>query len=107
MKTKQFYFTGLAWMNFEDIERMNKSLIALEKYGINHKFEQDKCRLTISGFTDFLENRYSDDNITFLHKFQGYYGSETNEDSLLIFTINDDMEIKAKVLNYWGEILKI
>lgn len=107
METKQFYFTGLAWMTSEDIERMNKSLVVLEKYGIEHEFEQDKCRLTISGYTDVLLNRECDDDITFLHKFQGYYGSETNEDSLLIFTINDDMEIKAKVLNYWGDVENI
>lgn len=103
METKQFYFTGLAWMNFEDVERMNKSLSVLEEFGIKHKFEQDKCRLTISGYTDVLLNRERDDSVTFLRKIQGYYGSGTDEDSLLIFTINDDMEIKAKVLNYWGD----
>ena len=107
MEKEQFYFTGLNWMTSEEIENLNKSLVVLEKYGIEHEFEQDKNRLTISGYTDILENRNSDDNITFLHKFQGYYGGETNEDSLLIFTINDDMEIKAKVLNYWGDVENI
>lgn len=107
MEQEQFYFTGLAWMTFEEIEQMNKSLVALEKYGIGYKFEQDKCRLTISGYTDVLLNRECDDEVTFLRKFQGYYEGETNEDSLLIFTIDDDMKIKAKVLNYWGDIEKI
>lgn len=107
METKQFYFTGLAWMTSEEIERMNKSLVVLEKYGIKHKFERGECRLTISGYTGVLLNRESDDNVTFLRKFQGYYGGETNEDSLLIFTIDDDMKIKAKVLNYWGDIENI
>jgi len=107
METKQFYFTGLNWMTSEEIEQMNKSLVVLEKYGIEHEFEQDKNRLTISGYTDVLLNRECDDYITILHKFQGYYGGETNEDSLLIFTVDDDMKIKAKVLNYWGDIENI
>lgn len=107
MEKEQIHFTGLSWMTPEQIERMNKSLVVLEKYGIEHEFEQDRCCLIISNFTDILENRECDDNITFLRKFQGYYGGETDEDSLLIFTIDDDMKIKAKVLNYWGDVENI
>lgn len=109
METKQFTFTGLSWMTSEQIENLNKSLTELNKYGITHDFRKGTkgTRLIIKGFTDILNNRYCDDSVTFLCKFQGYYGSDTDEDSLLILTINDDMEIKAKVLNYWGDIENI
>ena len=109
METKQFNFTGLGWMTSEEIERMNKSLTELNKYGISHDFRKGTkgTRLIIEGFTDILDNRYCDDSVTFLHKFQGYYGSGTDEDSLLIFTINDNMEIKAKVLNCCGDVENI
>lgn len=101
---KSFIFTGLSWMTPENITQMNQSLSVLEKYGINHKFEQNKGRLTITGYTDVLQSRDNDDDVTFLHKFQGYYGDEIHEDTLLIFTITEYMEIKAQVLNYLGNI---
>ena len=110
METKQFTFTGLNWMTPEQIENLNKSLAKLEEYGIKYDFRKGTkgTRLIIYDFTDILENRYCDDNITFLRKFQEYCGGETDEDSLLIFTINDDdMKIKAKVLNYCGDVKNI
>lgn len=100
----QFYFTGLSWMTLKNINQMKRSLAILEKYGINYEFDPDMCRLTIMGYTDVLRNRDSDDDVTFLRKFQGYYGSETNEDTLLIFTITEEMEIKIKIVNYLGQI---
>lgn len=109
MERKQFTFTGLSWMTPEKIENLSKSLTELSKYGIEYDFRKgtNGTRLIIYGFTDVLENEICDDNITFLHKFQEYYEGETAEDSLLIFTVNDDMEIKAKVLNYCGNIKNI
>ena len=109
MEKEQFVFTGLNWMTPEKIENLNRSLTKLNKYGIEHDFRKGTkgTRLIISGYTDILENRYCDDNITFLCKFQGYCGDETDEDTLLIFTIDDDMNIKAKVLNYCGGVENI
>ena len=101
---KNFIFTGLSWMTPENITQMNQSLSVLEKYGINHEFEQNQGRLTITGYTDVLQSIDNDDDVTFLHKFQGYYGDEIHEDTLLIFTITEYMEIKIKVLNYLGNI---
>lgn len=107
METKQFTFTGLNWMAFEEIQKVREQLLKLKDYGIEFEFVlRNDVQLVIYGFTDILENRECDDKVTFLHKFQGYY-KETNEDSLLIFTIDEDMKIKAKVLNYWGDVENI
>jgi hypothetical protein len=100
-----FTFTGLCWMKHEEIQRLCKSFALLSEYGIKYDFRvgSEGTRFVINGYDDILENRYSDDTVTFLKKVENNT-DELSEDVLVMFSVNDDMQVTIQYLHYDGTV---
>ena len=115
MERKQFKFTGLTWMKPEEILKVRKQLLKLEDYGIDFEFVLDKgVRLFIYDYDEVLQSFADEGAVTFTKKFKNKTEESSDgcvckleEDCLLIFTINDDMNIAAKLITYWGDVQEI
>ena len=104
MERKQFKFTGLTWMKPEEILKVRKQLLKLEDYGIEFEFvSHSDTQLFIYDYDEVLQSPNDEDAVTFTKKFK----NETEEDCLLIFTINDGMNVDAKMITYWGDVQEI
>lgn len=115
MERKQFKFTGLTWMKPEEILKVRKQLLKLEDYGIDFEFVLDKgVRLFIYDYDEVLQSSDDDGAVTFTKKFKNETEESSDgnvykleEDCLLIFTVNDDMNVAAKLITYWGDVQEI
>lgn len=110
MEKEQFVFSGLNWvLKTEKIREIRTKLLALEQYGIEFEIViHIDTRLIISGYTGVMSSEYSDSHVTFLAKNRIKDEEDgLDEDELLILTIDDDMNIDAKLLDYMGNISKL
>ena len=115
MEKNQFTFMGCRWMSPEKIQGIRKQLLGLEKYGVEFKIILQKdTQIVISNYDDILQSPNDDSMITFIKKFSTSYESSSDgnnylldEDCLLIFSIDDDIEISAKLMTFYGEIIKV
>ena len=115
MEKKQFAFTGLTWMKPEQIQTIRKQLLSLEDYGIEFEIVMHHdTRIFISDYDDILQNPDDESAIVFIKKFDNTFEQSSDgktktqeEDCLLIIKIDDDMNIKAKLLTYRGDIQEL
>ena len=115
MEKKQFTFTGLNWMTPEQIQKVREQFSKLKDYGIEFEIVlRHDTRLFLYNYDDILESPNDDEAVTFVKKFKNETEESSDgkvykldEDCLLIFTIDDDMNIVAKLITYWGDIQEI
>ena len=123
MEKNQFTFTGCRWMSPEKIQKIREQLLnLLHYYGIEFEIILQKdTQIVISNYDDILQSPNDDSTITFIKKFKNEYvtahrgikqSSDGNaylldEDCLLIMSIDDDMEISAKLVTFYGNIIEI
>ena len=110
MEKQCFEFTGLDWMVLGQITRLKNSLFKLTNYGIEyecvHIFKNGRyilISLEISNFDNTLLCAEDNSHITFIKNIN----IGKNENGLVIITIDDDMVISIKELNYYGEVSNI
>lgn len=118
MAKKQFIFGGLNWMTPEQIQNLREKLLEAKQMS-NDSFEfeivlQSDVTLNITYNSDntmVLENRLSDDAVSFIIKYgikkYEYINIDgevaVDEDMLLILTINDEMQVKMQHMLYCSE----
>ena len=125
MEKNQFTFTGCRWMSPEKIQKIREQLLnLLHYYGIEFEIILQKdTQIVISNYDDILQSPNDDSTITFIKKFKNEYvikkfkneyeqSSDGNaylldEDCLLIMSMDDDMEISAKLVTFYGNIIEI
>ena len=100
-----FTFTGLGWMKHEEIQRLCDSFALLSEYGIEYDFRigSDGTRFVVKGYDDVLESRSDESSVTFLTKVENNT-EELSEDVLVMFSVNDDMQVTIQYLHYDGRV---
>lgn len=100
-----FTFTGLGWMKHEEIQHLCESFALLSDYGIEYDFRMgsEGTRFVVKGYDDVIENRNDDSTVTFLTKVENNT-DELSEDVLVMFSVNDDMQVTIQYLHYDGTV---
>lgn len=115
MEKNQFTFTRCRWMSLEKIQKIREQLLNLSYYGIEFEIIlQKNTQIVISNYDDVLQSPNDDSTVTFIKKFKTEYEQSSDgntylldEDCLLIMSIDDDMEISAKLVTFYGNIIEI